>query len=51
MILFKKYSSVRIFELDYETMYEDLMKEVMKSSRVFKYQNYDYIEDLFGCDL
>ncbi len=47
----KKYSSVRIFELDYETMYEDLMKEVMKPSRVFKYQNYDYIEDLFGCDL
>jgi len=44
-----------IFELDYETMklnnqdmYEELIKEVMKPSRVFKYPDYDYIEELFG---
>ena len=44
-----------IFELDYETMkrnnegiYEELIKEVMKPSRVFKNPDYDYIEVLFG---
>ena len=44
-----------IFELDYEKMkennqemYEDLIKEVMKPSRVFKDPNYDYLEELFG---
>jgi hypothetical protein len=41
--------------LDYEAMkkkneklYEELIKEVMKPSRVFKNPNYDYIEELFG---
>ena len=43
--------------LDYEKMknnninlYEELIKEVMKPSRIFKYQNdnYDYLEELFG---
>ena len=44
-----------ICELDYEAMkknnqemYEELIKEVMKPSRVFKDPNYDYIEELFG---
>jgi hypothetical protein len=44
-----------IFELDYEKMkennqemYEDLIKEVMKPSRVFKNPEYDYLEELFG---
>jgi hypothetical protein len=44
-----------IFELDYqkmkeknESLYEELIKEVMKPSRVFKDPNYDYIEELFG---
>ena len=44
-----------IFELDYEAMaknneemYEELVKEVMKPSRVFKNPDYDYIEELFG---
>ena len=44
-----------IFELDYEKMtennldfYEDLIKEVMKPSRVFKERDYDYLEELFG---
>ena len=44
-----------IFELDYakmrennEDMYEDLIKEVMKPSRVFKNPDYDYLEELFG---
>jgi len=44
-----------IFELDYEAMksnnqamYEELIKEVMKPSRVFKNPDYDYIEELFG---
>ena len=44
-----------IFKLDYEKMkennqkmYEDLIKEVMKPSRVFKDPNYDYLEELFG---
>ena len=44
-----------IFELDYkkmrennQDMYEDLIKEVMKPSRVFKNPDYDYIEELFG---
>lgn len=44
-----------IFELDYEAMkinnedfYEDLIKEVMKPSRVFKERDYDYLEELFG---
>jgi len=47
-----------IFTLDYDVMkrnnqelYEDLIKEVMKPSRVFKYPDYDYIEELFGDDL
>jgi hypothetical protein len=44
-----------IFEMDYEAMkknnqemYEDLIKEVMKPSRVFKERDYDYLEVLFG---
>ena len=44
-----------IFELDYDKMrennqemYEDLIKEVMKPSRVFKNPDYDYLEELFG---
>jgi len=44
-----------IFELDYEAMKrnnkemeEELIKEVMKPSRVFKNPDYDYIEKLFG---
>jgi len=44
-----------IFELDYQTMnknnqamYEDLISEVMKPSRVFKERDYDYLEVLFG---
>jgi len=44
-----------IFELDYEAMkrnnqatYKELIKEVMKPSRVFKNPDYDYIEELFG---
>lgn len=43
-----------IFILDYEAMKknnerleEDLIKEVMKPSRVFKNPDYDYIEELF----
>ena len=48
-------SNPAIFELDYEAMkknnqdmYEELIKEVMKPSRVFKNPDYDYIEELFG---
>ena len=48
-------SNPSIFELDYEKMkinnqemYEDLIKEVMKPSRVFKNPDYDYLEELFG---
>ena len=44
-----------IFKLDYkkmrennQEMYEDLIKEVMKPSRVFKNPDYDYLEELFG---
>ena len=44
-----------IFKLDYKAMrknnqemYEELIKEVMKPSRVFKNPDYDYIEELFG---
>jgi hypothetical protein len=44
-----------IFQLDYDAMrknnekiYEELIKEVMKPSRVFKNPDYDYIEELFG---
>ena len=44
-----------IFELDYEAMRivnqdlaEKLIKEIMKPSRVFKYPDYDYLEELFG---
>ena len=47
--------NILIFELDYEkmrennqTMYEDLIKEVMKPSIVFKNPDYDYLEELFG---
>jgi len=29
-------------------IYEELIKEVLKPSRVFKYPDYDYIEELFG---
>jgi hypothetical protein len=43
--------NLSIFELDYEKMkennqgmYEDLIKEVMKPSRVFKNPEYDYLE-------
>jgi hypothetical protein len=43
-----------IFELDYEEMKknnmeieEELIKEVMKPSRVFKNPDYDYITELF----
>ena len=48
-------SNPSIFEFDYEKMrennqdmYEDLIKEVMKPSRVFKNPDYDYLEELFG---
>jgi hypothetical protein len=48
-------SNPSIFELDYEKMrinnldmYEDIIKEVMKPSRVFKNPDYDYLEELFG---
>ena len=50
-------SNPSIFQLDYEAMRianqafeEELVKEVMKPSRVFKYHdhNYDYLEELFG---
>ena len=44
-----------IFQLDYKAMkianegiYEELIEEVMKPSRVFKNPDYDYIEELFG---
>lgn len=44
-----------IFEYDYNQMsinnreiYEELIEEVMKPSRVFKNPDYDYIEELFG---
>ena len=44
-----------IYELDYEQMrnnnkemYEELIKEVMKPSRVFKNPDYDYLDELFG---
>ena len=44
-----------IFQLDYDAMrknnqeiYEELIKEVMKPSRVFKNPDYDYLEELFG---
>jgi len=44
------YQNPVIFELDYEAMkinnqemYEELIKEVMKPSRVFKNPDYDYI--------
>ena len=50
-------SNPAIYQLDYEKMrnneihmslYEDLIKEVMKPSRVFKNPDYDYIEEMFG---
>ena len=48
-------SNPAIFELDYkkmrennQEMYEDLIKEVMKPSRVFKNPDYDYLEELFS---
>ena len=44
-----------IFELDYKQMRinfqdleEEIIKEVMKPSRVFKNPDYDYLEELFG---
>ena len=44
-----------IFQLDYKAMkianegiYEELIEEVLKPSRVFKNPDYDYIEELFG---
>jgi hypothetical protein len=52
---FRLFKNRAIFELDYEAMkianqliYEELLKEVMKPSRVFKNPDYDYIEQLFG---
>jgi hypothetical protein len=49
------YYTPSIYELDYEKMkennqemYEELIKEVMKPSRVFKNPDYDYLEELFG---
>jgi len=51
----KIHSNPIIFEIDYkamkinnQNMYEELIKEVMKPSRVFKNPDYDYIEELFG---
>ena len=48
-------SNPAIFELDYQIMkennemiYEELIKEVMKPSRVFKNPDFDYLEELFG---
>jgi hypothetical protein len=48
-------SNPSIFQLDYEAMRianqafeEELVKEVMKPSRVFKNPDYDYLEELFG---
>ena len=29
------------------SLYEDLIKEIMKPSRVFKNPDYDYLEELF----
>ena len=29
-------------------IYEEIIKEVMKPSRVFKNPDYDYLEELFG---
>ena len=31
-----------------QNMYEELLAEVMKPSRVFKERDYDYLEELFG---
>ena len=52
---YKISSNPSIFELDYvkmkennQDMYGDLITEVMKPSRVFKYMDYDYLEELFG---
>ena len=58
LIVWYKFSqNPSIFQLDYEkmksnnqNMYEDLIKEVMKPSRVFKERDYDYLEVLFGDD-
>jgi hypothetical protein len=51
----EEYYNPSIYELDYEQMrnnnkemYEELIKEVMKPSRVFKNPDYDYLEELFG---
>ena len=52
---YEKMKEYNIYELDYEKMkennqemYEELIKEVMKPSRVFKNPDYDYLEELFG---
>jgi len=37
-------------KINNQDMYEELIKEVMKPSRVFKNPDYDYIEELFGED-
>ena len=51
------WKSPEIFKLDYEKMkennqnfYEELIKEVMKPSRILKKieENNDYLEELFG---
>lgn len=31
-----------------EKIYEELIREVMKPTRIFKHPDYDYIEELFG---
>jgi len=37
-----------IMKKNNQIIYEELIKEVMRPSRVFKYPDYDYIEELFG---
>jgi len=37
-----------IFNDRYKNFEEELMKEIMKPSRVFKERDYDYLEVLFG---
>jgi len=35
-------------KINNQDFYEDLIKEVLKPSRVFKERDYDYLEELFG---
>jgi len=35
-------------KINNQKLEEELIIEVMKPSRVFKYMDYDYIEELFG---